>query len=207
MIPRLVLLLCLLLAGPAVAGDLAISLTTPAGAPVADAVVSVRSRDAKLTPTGSSAAYRMTQKDMVFQPAVMVVPVGAEVSFPNLDKVHHHVYSFSKARTFELKLYGRGEARAVRFDRPGLVVVGCNIHDDMAGYILVVDTTAAKSSASGAVQVRGLPPGPATVTIWHARLRAKGGEIVRQVVVPASGVLDLSVALDLRAPPMRHGGY
>jgi plastocyanin len=206
MIPRLVLLLGLALAGPAVAGDLAVSLTTPAGAPVADAVVMVRSGRAKLGPPRAE-SYRMAQKDMIFQPSVMIVPVGTEVAFPNLDRVHHHVYSFSKTRTFELRLYGRGETRAVRFERPGLVVVGCNIHDDMAGYILVVDTAAVKSSAAGLIRVRDLPPGPATLTIWHARLKAKGGEVHRQVIVPASGALDLAIALDLRPPPMRHGGY
>jgi len=122
--------------------------------------------------------------------------------------VRHHVYSFSAAKPFELKLYGRDETRKVRFDKPGVVAVGCNIHDSMVGFIRVVDTPyAGKSDAAGRVVVRDLPAGPATVTIWHPYAKAPRGEIVRQIVTPASGAARLSATLDLRAPPMRHGAY
>ena len=65
------------------------------------------------------------------------MPVGATVSFPNRDKVRHHVYSFSAAKKFDLKLYGRDETRSVVFDKPGVVALGCNIHDVMSGFIVV----------------------------------------------------------------------
>src|SRR5207237_6085666 len=134
----------------------------------------------------------MSQKDMQFQPFVLIVPVGAEVAFPNLDPFHHHVYSFSKAKTFELKLYGKDETRRVRFDKTGVVAIGCNIHDDMSAFIRVVDTPfAAKSAPSGQALVRELPAGPATVVVWHPYLRAEGGEISQRVVIPAGGAVRL----------------
>lgn len=203
------LLLGLLVAGPAWAGDLAVSLKTPSGKPVADAVVMVAA------PAGTAKAqikfpwpYRMAQKDMSFQPFVLLVPAGAEVAFPNFDPVLHHVYSFSPAKPFELKLYGRDQTRVVRFDRVGIVAVGCNIHDDMTGYVRVVDTPfAAKTNAAGEAVIQGLPAGPVTYSVWHPYLKAARNEVARAAVIPAAGGLRQALVVDLRAPPMKHGGY
>jgi plastocyanin len=203
------LLIGLACAWPARAADLAVSLATAAGKPVANAVVTVR-------PQGPSShgpirfpwTYRMAQKDMQFDPFVLIVPVGAEVAFPNLDPFKHHVFSFSPAKTFELKLYGRDETRMVRFDKAGVVGLGCNIHDGMTAFIRVVDTPfAAKSGGRGEALIQNLPQGPATVTIWHPYMKTRGGETTREVVVPASGTLTLTVAADLRTPPLKRGGY
>jgi hypothetical protein len=148
----------------------------------------------------------MAQREMQFEPFVLIVPVGAQVAFPNLDPFRHHVYSFSPAKTFELKLYSRDETRSVRFDKVGLVALGCNIHDDMTAFIRVVDTPyAGKSGAGGAVLLRDLPPGPASLTVWHPYLKQPRGEMVRQVTIPASGTLSLKLTADLRAPPLRRG--
>ena len=202
------LLTALSLAAPAGAAELALTMTTTAGKPVANAVVMVRP-DAGARPGQRLAGpFVMAQKAMQFQPYVLIVPVGAEVSFPNLDPVHHHVYSFSKAKAFELKLYGKDETRKVRFDRAGVAALGCNIHDDMSAFIRVVDTPhAAKSAASGTAVVRDLPPGAATVTVWHPYLKAAGGEISRRVTIPASGAVRLSMTGDLRTPRLKRGGY
>jgi plastocyanin len=202
------LALALFAALPARAGELALSFATGAGAPIANAVVTVKPEAG--APRGRTIAgpFVMAQKDMQFQPFVLIVPVGAEVSFPNLDPFHHHVYSFSKAKTFELKLYGRDDTRVVKFDKPGVVALGCNIHDDMSAFILVVDTPfAAKSGAGGQAVVRDLPPGPATVTVWHPYLKTPGGEISRQVIIPAAGAARLALAGELRSPRLRRGGY
>jgi plastocyanin len=203
------LLAALLLATPAWAGDLAVTLATPAGKPVANAVVMVRPQGfAAKAPIRFPWTYRVAQKDLQFDPFMLIVPVGAEVAFPNLDAVRHHVYSFSPAKTFELKLYSRDQTRMVRFEKAGAVGLGCNIHDAMSAFIRVVDTPfAAKSSARGEAVIRDLPPGPATVTVWHPFLKSRGGELVREVTIPASGALRLAVPADLRAPPLRHGGY
>lgn len=201
------LLLGLGLAAPACAGELSVMLASQ-GKPVGNAVVMVR-------PQGFSARapirfpwpYRMAQRNMQFEPYVLIVPVGAEVAFPNLDPFKHHVYSFSPAHPFELKLYGRDETRTVRFDKAGVIAIGCNIHDDMSAFIRVVDTPfAAKSTAQGDAVIRDIPAGPATLVIWHPFLKAKGGEVSRQVVIPAGG-LTLDIPLDVRPAPMRRGGY
>lgn len=203
------LLFGLLVAGPAWAGDLAVSLKTPSGKPVADAVVMVAAAPgAPRTPIRFPWAYRMAQKDMSFSPFVLVAPVGAEVAFPNFDPVLHHVYSFSPAKPFELKLYGRDETRVVRFDRAGVVAVGCNIHDDMTGYIRVVDTPfAAKTNAAGEAVITGLPAGPITFSVWHPYLKAARNEVAHTAVVPAAGASRQILTVDLRAAPMKHGGY
>lgn len=194
-------------AAPAWAGDLSVMLSGPGGRPVANAVIMVRPQGS--APRGAIRfpwAYRMAQKDTQFDPFVLIVPVGAEVAFPNLDPFKHHVYSFSPAKTFELKLYGRDETRKVKFDKAGVVGLGCNIHDTMSAFIRVVDTPfAIKSAARGEAMIRDLPAGPATLTIWHPYARVRGGEVSRQINLPASGVLEVSEVLDLRPPPMRHG--
>ena len=203
------LLAALSLAAPASASDLVVTVLTRGGKAVPNAVVTVR-------PQGSLSRgairfpwpYVMAQKDMQFEPFVLIVPVGAEVAFPNLDEVRHHVYSFSPAKTFELKLYSRDQTRTVKFDKAGVVGLGCNIHDDMSAFIRVVDTPfAAKTSARGEALVHDLPAGPASVTIWHPYLKVRGGELTRQITAPASGTVSLSFPADLRVPPLRRGGY
>jgi plastocyanin len=188
------------------AGDLVVSVRTPAGKPVADAVVMLQAPGgAAKGPIRFAWPYRLAQKNMQFAPFVLVVPVGAEVSFPNLDVVLHHVYSFSPPKTFELKLYGHDETRRVRFDKPGVVAVGCNIHDGMAAFVRVVDTPwAAKTDAAGEAIIRDAPGGAAQAILWHPYLKAARNEIAR--AVPA-GTTRLSFTADLRRPPVRHVGY
>ncbi|MDB5434013.1 MAG: methylamine utilization protein [Phenylobacterium sp.] len=200
-------LLALCLAAPAWAGDLAVTVATPAGKPVGNAVIMVRPRG--FSPRGPIRfpwPYVMAQQDMQFDPFVLVVPVGAEVSFPNHDPFRHHVFSFSPAKSFELKLYSRDETRKVKLEKAGVVALGCNIHDDMTAFIRVVDTPyAAKTGAGGTVVLRDLPPGPATVTVWHPYLKRPNGEIAQSVLIPRDGQVQLKLAGDLRAPPLRRG--
>ncbi len=125
-------------------------------------------------------------------------------SFPNLDPIRHHVYSFSPAKTFELKLYAREQSHTVRFDKAGIVALGCNIHDQMTAFIDVVDTQwAAKTDASGNVTLGGLPAGQAIITVWHPYLRAPGNAMSRQVAI-ANGSRE-SFTVTLRAPPRMTG--
>lgn len=186
---------------PAMAGTLDLRIVDAGGKPVADAVVTVKpasgvGRGPIRFPWGTT----MTQQNIAFNPHVLIVPVGATVSFPNKDKVRHHVYSFSKPARFELKLFSRDETRSYTFTSPGAVALGCNIHDTMSGFIKVVDTPfAARSNGAGQVQIAGLPAGAATVTVWHPNLRGKDNELVMQVPVTASGSVDRLVKLNLRA--------
>jgi len=190
------------------AADLVVTVVNPAGRPVPDAVVMIypaagSPREA-VRPTGPLV---IEQRDMQFRPFVLVVPVGSEVAFPNRDPFRHHVYSFSPAKVFELKLYGHDETRTVRFDRPGVVALGCNIHDDMSAFIRVVDTPyAAKTDARGVVTIRNAPPGRASLAAWHPYLRG-GRDLTRDAAIPASGAQALKLVLDLKPAPMRHGDY
>lgn len=173
------------LATPALAGDLAVSVRDAAGRPVGDAVVTVT--PAAGVPRGPIRfpwALRMTQQDIQFQPYVLIVPVGATVSFPNLDRVRHQVYSFSRGARFELELYGRDESRTHTFASVGVAALGCNIHDQMLAYIKVVDTPwAMKTDAAGDVVLRDIPAGPATLRIWHPRLSGRGNEVARPLTI------------------------
>ncbi|OYW33771.1 MAG: methylamine utilization protein [Methyloversatilis sp. 12-65-5] len=105
-----------------------------------------------------------------FVPLVSVVQTGAAVDFPNKDTVRHHVYSFSASKVFELKLYAGTPARPVVFDKPGVVVLGCNIHDKMVAYIMVVDTPwFAVTGDDGSARIADLPPGDYMLRAWHPR--------------------------------------
>ncbi len=200
-------LLALCFATSATAAELDLTLATAAGKAIPDAVVMVRP-DGGPRGGGLRGPFVMAQKGMAFQPYVLIVPLGAEVAFPNLDPFHHHVYSFSKAKAFELKLYGQAEVRKVTFDRPGVVAIGCNIHDNMSAYIRVVDTPfAAKTGAGGLSVVRDLPTGPATITVWHPYLKAPQGEVTQRVVIPATGALRLTVTGALKPSRLARGGY
>ena len=143
----------------------------------------------------------MAQHNIAFEPTVLIAPVGAEVAFPNLDTVRHHVYSFSPSHPFELKLYGHDETRKVKFDRAGVIAVGCNIHDQMAGFIDVVDTPYyAKTDAHGEAKISGVPAGPAAVTVWQPYMKTPQNKLELKAVIPASGALTAQVSADVRRP-------
>jgi plastocyanin len=198
-----------LIATAAQAGDLSVVLKTGKGQPVRDAVVTLYpASGTPSAPIRFDWPYRMAQDHLQFDPFVLIVPQGSVVSFPNLDSVRHQVYSFSPAHPFELKLYGRDETRTVRFDKTGVIALGCNIHDSMVAFIKVVDTPyAARSGAGGEAGVHGAPAGAATLRIWHPYLKAPNNEIVLQVMLPQSGAAHETVTLDLRTPPMSHMAY
>ena len=204
----LLFLLALLAASPAVAGDLVVQVRTANGAPVPNAVVTLYpgGRPSPLGPAGGS--YQIAQRNLQFSPFVLVVPVGADVSFPNFDNVRHHVYSFSPVRRFELRLYAREQARSVHFDRPGIVPLGCNIHDNMIAFIDVVDTAfAARTDASGQAHFTAIPGGPVLARVWHPYLRAPANQIELRVAVPDHGAVSQAVPVNLRPPPRPGSAY
>jgi plastocyanin len=191
----------LLAAASVQAADLAVTVKDSSGRPVADAVV-VAEVSGRASPAPQEVV--INQHDMMFMPFVTVIPIGSTVIFTNLDPFRHHVYSFSPTRRFEIKLFGQGERRSVRFDQAGLVAVGCNIHDQMQAFIRVVDTPfAVKTDSAGRLTLRGLPNGAVRLRVWHPYLRAPGNEMA--IAVPA-GTNSLPVSLRLRRPaPMQHG--
>jgi hypothetical protein len=107
-------------------------------------------------------------KGQTLRPRILVVPVGTTVEFPNQDSLFHNVFSVSPARPFDLGRYGRGKSKRVTFDKPGLVNVYCNLHPNMASYILVVPNRAfARPDSSGRFALPALPKGRYAVNVWH----------------------------------------
>ena len=188
-----VLVLCL----PARAAEFVLTLSDGTG-PVAEAVASLHGAAA-----GSPAATAvMDQRNSEFVPGVLPVQVGTAVSFPNSDQVQHQVYSFSTPKPFELPLYAGTPRAPVVFDKPGVVVVGCNIHDWMIGYIVVLDTPHfGKSGADGVVRL-AVRPGRYTLRVWHSRLAAAHEETIE--IAADGGARSLALALG-PPPPDRRG--
>ena len=170
--PRKAAALCALLwlTGAASAGSLRVQVLDSAGKPLEGAVVSLVS-DAARRAVRPLPEQEISQENKQFVPAVRVVTVGTLVRFPNRDSVRHHVYSFSPAKKFEIKLYAGTPAAPVRFDQPGVAVLGCNIHDQMVGWVVVLDTPYfAQTDAQGQALLEGMPAGAHQLRARHARL-------------------------------------
>nr|QQZ50020.1 hypothetical protein JKL49_25860 [Phenylobacterium glaciei] len=131
---------------------------------------------------------------------MLIVPVGSNVNFPNKDNVRHHVYSFSPTKKFELKLYGRDESRSVLFDKAGVVALGCNIHDQMIAYVVVVDTAyAAKTGADGFALIRNAPAGNAVMTVWQPYVKTAKNQVVKTIAIPPPAAARTSASTCARA--------
>jgi hypothetical protein len=196
------LLMVVLWGGHALAGDFTVTVKGADGKPVPDAVVMVYPNGQPTKgPIKFPWAYRVAQQNIQFNPFMLVVPVGADVSFPNLDKVRHHVYSFSAGNKFEIKLYGHEENRTARMNVAGPVAIGCNIHDQMVGFIRVVDTQyAGKTDANGVVTLQDVPAGAVTAKVWHPYMRALKNEKTLSTATVGAGPAREAVSIDLRAP-------
>ena len=169
-----------------------------AGQPLADAVLLLEPQDARPPAPVPVAGVEIAQKGRRFVPAVTVVPVGTKVQFPNQDTVRHHVYSFSPAKKFELKLYVGRPENPVEFDRAGVVVLGCNIHDTMVGWVIVSDTPwYASTPASGRATLADVPPGHYVLRSWHPDLPA-GSTGVEQAVTVGAADLELGARIPVR---------
>lgn len=153
----------------ALAAPQAFFVTNEAGQPLARAAVSVTVKGTRPTAAAGSTA-NMAQKSKSFQPTLLVVQTGTPVSFPNFDTVRHHVYSFSAIKKFEIKLYSGTPAAPVVFDKPGTATLGCNIHDQMLGYIHVVDTPYFGVTGPDGQVSLDLPAGEHKVLVWWPAL-------------------------------------
>lgn len=192
--------------GVTAAADLTVRVTNSAGTPLADAVVFIAAGGPDARPSASKRAA-IVQRNRVFEPFVTVVEKGTSIDFPNEDTMMHHVYSFSPVKKFEIKLYKGTPASPVVFDAPGVVAVGCNMHDWMLAYVVVVDTRYfAKSQADGVARVAGVPAGTFDLMAWYPGMREPVR--LRQVALPADAAQPLELRLDApvkarpRAPPL-----
>lgn len=192
--PTLLLCFSVFVARPADAATVQVQVVDSAGKPLADAVAFLESREARSASRPVSGA-EMSQVGKQFDPKVLVVPVGTSVQFPNRDTVRHHVYSFSPAKPFELKLYAGSAANPVLFDKTGVAVLGCNIHDNMTAWVVVVDTPHyGRTAAPGKVVMVNVPPGSYSLRVWHPAL-APGAAALEQPLVVGAGEVTATVRM------------
>ncbi len=180
------------------------------GKGIEQAIVFVQSPDQAQAgaPTATADRANMDQVDKTFVPGLLPVVVGTKVYFPNRDNIRHHVYSFSRAKSFELPLYKGEEAPPVLFDKPGVVKIGCNIHDWMSATILVLPNSHfAVTDASGKFSLGAMPGGAYSLVAWHAQSREKTETTAQQVQLADANV-ELNYTLSLlpvRARPAIRG--
>ena len=212
LLPALVLLAAAL-ATAARAVELGVAIKSSKGEAVADAVVSLVPLDTATPPPPltPAAPVEIAQQNQEYTTYVTVVQAGSTVMFPNRDTVQHHVYSLSKAKKFELPLYNPGAAESFVFDVPGIVTLGCNIHDWMLAYLVVVPTPYfARSDARGAAALTA-PAGRYRLELWHPRL---GAALTEEITLADGAALRREFTLTLkpdrrirRGPEGKRGGY
>jgi plastocyanin len=168
--------------------------------PVAEAVVSLTPLD-RPAPAGQPGPAVIEQRDQQFDPYVLPVYVGTPVQFPNRDDIRHHVYSFSPAKTFELPLYVGTPPAPVVFDQPGVVALGCNIHDWMVAYVYVLATPYfATTGADGRARFADLPPGRYQAQVWHPRMRGAAERTTTLITVAPGEASEVAFVVALRPP-------
>jgi plastocyanin len=194
------LLACCLLPALLLADELTVRVQLADGAaPVTGVVVSLND-DSKPSPVRSE----VSQKNRMFHPYVLILPVGSSVDFPNQDNTQHHVYSFSPAKVFNLELYADKPEAPVVFDQPGIVEVGCNIHDHMQAFIVVADTRAiGQTNEQGEVKLAldfgdAPVPDPLSLNIWHPRLSDNTKPLIQEINaadLTSAGIAIVSIEL------------
>lgn len=204
---RFVVLSLLALPQAVAANDQLVKVIDRHGAPLPGVAVVVTdpAAEADAQDDGPVPKAVVDQRDEQFVPALLVIRAGTIVEFPNNDTVMHHVYSFSPAKTFEIPLYQHRLPSPVRFEQPGLVVLGCNIHDQMIGHILVVDTPYfGVTDDQGSVRFDSGPGAGAELLVWHPAL-GDPGAAVRRTMTPATTAVRLDVDGRRLAPASAHG--
>jgi plastocyanin len=136
-------------------------------------------------PSVPAARYRMVQKDKQFHPHVLAVAVGAAVDFPNLDPWFHNVFSLYKGEKFDLGLYEAGTSRTVRFDKPGVSLIFCNIHPEMSAYVLALKTPYfAVSNERGQIKIPDVPLGRYQTEVWYERAESADlAKLAREITI------------------------
>ena len=152
----------------AAAATIQVNVVDNAGKPVRDAVVYAVPPTS--IPVGRKVAV-MDQMDRTFVPHVLPVQTGTWVEFPNSDNIRHTVYSVSPARRFQLPLYIGKPAFPIQFPNAGVVSLGCNIHEQMSAFIIVVDTPHFAKIEEGPASITDVAPGQYTLKVWYPRMR------------------------------------
>ncbi|MBL8302620.1 MAG: methylamine utilization protein [Ideonella sp.] len=182
------------------AAGVSVNVTDAQGRPAVDAVVMLEPAAGKV-PVRPMPQVDVSQARRTFTPRVTAVTVGTPVNFPNFDTVRHHVFSISPAKTFELKLYAGVPNKPIVFDKAGLVILGCNIHDTMVAWILVSDTPwYGVAGEDGKVRIADVPAGSYRLRVWHPALAANAEAPVVAVNV-GSTELQLASRLAVSTTP------
>lgn len=204
-VSRSALSACLcVLTSHAFATSIAVQVHDAAGKPLADVVLYAEPEAGGTLPKYLKPAA-IEQRGLKFLPLVSVVQAGSQISFPNNDKVRHHIYSFSPAKKFDQKLYSGVAATPQVFDKAGTVVLGCNIHDRMVAYVKVVDTPFfAKSDAEGIARIEVPAAGKYTLSAWHFNMSATANTSVPVAVKPGDATTPVRFRLAMK-PPVADG--
>jgi plastocyanin len=201
----LALLASALLAAAAHGATLEVSVVDSAGNPLADAAAYAIPTSGPADARGRPTAV-IEQVDREFVPYVTVVQTGTAITFPNRDAILHHVYSFSLAKPFEIRLYSGKSPTEILFDKPGTVTLGCNIHDWMTAYVLVVATPHfARADAKGVARIHDVPAGHYELRAWHPHQRAAAAAHslnVQGAVEKAAFVVDAAPRKARFKPPL-----
>lgn len=194
-----------LVAASAFSASLSVQVNDSAGKPLADVVVVADAQAGVAMPRLMNAG-EVAQRGLKFMPLVSVIQTGSRVAFPNFDKVKHHIYSFSPAKKFDQKLYSGVAAAPQVFDKAGVVVLGCNIHDRMVSYIKVVDSPYfAKTGADGVARIELPANAKYTVSAWHYNM---SGAVAEQAIAPkADTALVFKLALKPPVVEAEASGY
>ncbi len=180
--------------------SLTVSVRDQQAAPLVDAVVSMTPVSGGLGTSGKTAS--IDQRGLEFIPRVLAIQSGTAVSFPNSDQVRHHVYSFSPVRPFELRLYKDTPAEPVVFDRPGIATLGCNIHDWMIAYVVVVETPYFAVTDDQGRATIAVPEGEYDFRAWHARADETIAQSAERITIgPAGAKRDIVRAVRAADPP------
>jgi plastocyanin len=179
------------------AGGITVLVADANGKAVADAAVYLEADGGQALPKTLKPG-EISQKGLKFIPPVTVLQTGSKIYFPNNDKVRHHIYSFSAPHKFDQKLYSGTTAEPQTFEKPGTVVLGCNIHDKMIAYVRIVDTPYfGKTDAGGAVSIDA-PAGKYVLKAWHPDI--VGGNALEQALRLADGAATASFRMSLKPP-------
>jgi plastocyanin len=161
-----------------------------------------------VTPAGK---YRMIQHNKMFEPSLLVVPLGSLVDFPNLDPWFHNVFSLYRGKRFDLGLYEAGAQKTIKFDRPGASYIFCNIHPEMAAVVLTVDSNFyAISDKSGRVSIAHVPRGKYLLRAWYENADSRSLDaLTRPVEIDRNndGLLSLAIPVTEEKSPRHKNKY
>ena len=174
------------------------TVTDLAGNPVANAVVSVAINAQPESASSPPSMATVDQQGKRFVPRVSVIRAGQYVQFPNSDDIRHHVYSFSAAKSFEIRLYRGKPAEPLLFDKPGIVSLGCNIHDRMRGFIYVHDDQEIVGMTDSAGQVLLNSAAGGAVHVWHEQLQDPSRRLRVEAQPSASSPTGQLIEIELR---------